>query len=189
MDKKIERFKPDIEYCKKHNIKKMLVFIQSSNTLLSLNNYIKENDYDIEVIGVTFPANEVMYQEDAEGRIKEFIPETAKNEGFEKIKAEGITLIRSSLPFEGIVIPNAPYNLYRIIEDTFDLLHIGLANLVQMVMVSTDTGNVYPGEEVIASNLELFIRVKGVNTRMLYHPEYGLKIKDLVSKNKEEANS
>lgn len=184
MEKILQMFNKDIEYCLTNNIKKIIIFVQNANTLSSINNYLFEKQYDLKVIGVTFPANEVIYVENSEGEIEERIPETATDSVFENLNAEGITLIRSALPFEGIVIPGGNYNPYKIVAQTLDLVHDGLANIIQTAMIATDTGHINVGEEIVVSNLALYVHLEGVNSRMLFHPDFGLKIKKIEVKDK-----
>lgn len=179
----IENYLEDIEYCVENDIKKLVIFVKGEKTLLAIKQYLDSNKLEISLIGVTFPANEVNYRENNDGEVEEFIPESSKGEEvFNLLKENDITLIRSALPFEGIVIPGEDYNPYQIVSNTLDLVKPGLANIVQMTMIATDHGSINPKEDVVATNGILFVSLKGVNSRMLFHPEYGLEINSMHSK-------
>lgn len=184
MENILQKFNNDIEYCVTNDIKKLVIFVQNEDTLLRLNNFLTSQNYNLKLIGVTFPANEVMYIENDEGEIEEHIPETATDDVCKTLQDQGIVLIRSSLPFEGIVIPGENYNPYKIVAQTFDLVHNGLANIVQTASIATDTGYLKVGEDAVISNLALYVHLEGVNSRMLFHPKFGLKIKQIKLKDR-----
>lgn len=173
----IRNYLSDIEYCNENDIEKFIVFVKGEKTLLNIQEYINEKGYKIKLIGVTFPANELVYEEDEEGKIVEYVPKSADGDEVRNLlKEQGITLIRSSLPFEGIVIPGENFNPYKIVSNTLDLVYDGLANIVQSVMIATDNGILKTKEAAIVSNTNLFVHLNGVNSRMLFHPDLGLNI-------------
>ncbi|MEH7356801.1 hypothetical protein V7150_25160, partial [Neobacillus drentensis] len=71
-----------------------------------MKSYLEENEIAIELIAVTFPANEKMFVLDEDDELSEFVPEAADGNKIRDIlKENNIPLISSALPFEGIVIP------------------------------------------------------------------------------------
>lgn len=186
-NKNIEIFITDIEYCVEHDIQKLLIFIKSPTILENIKEYLDEKNINLSLIGVTFPANETMYieEDDEEGNttITDYIPEAADGDSVsEALNRKGIKLIRSTLPFEGIVIPGENYNPYQIISSTMNLIYNGLSNIIQTAMVATDNGAVNPKEQVVVANKALFVDLNGVNSRMLFHPELGLEINNIHRK-------
>lgn len=172
----------NVQYCMDMGIKKLIMFIQDEKSILSLKTYVNKNEIDLELIAVTFPANEKIYTLGENEEIHEVVPSAADGEKVKNILCEnGIALISSSLPFEGIVIPGDNYNPYHIIEQTFNLVEPGLANLVQTILMSTDTGMVIPRERVLVMNAKLALDTIGTNTRFLFHPDKGLKINKIIN--------
>lgn len=81
---------------------------------------------------------------------------------------------------EGIVIPGDNFNPYKIIEQTLTIVSPGLPNLVQSLLIATDSGVVVPRERVLVMNAVLAIDALGTNTRFLFHPEEGMEIKKII---------
>lgn len=156
-----------------------MIFVKDEKLVLELNNFIKEHVFDVNLIAVTFPANEIMYVRNEADEIKEVIPAAAAVIR-DLLEKEGVQLIKGSLPFEGIVIPGENYNPYKIVEQTFNIVLRGLANAIQIVLVATDTGAVMPGERVVSMNTATSIDARGANARLLLHPELGIKIEKLL---------
>lgn len=130
---------------------------------------------------VTFPANETMYELAEGDEVNKFVPKAADgNKVKDILKKNDIPLISGALPFEGIVIPGDNFNPYKIIEKTLNLVKPGLGNLVQTLLVVTDSGLVQPKEQVLIMNAVLAIDVLGTNTRFLFHPEDGLEINKII---------
>lgn len=174
-------YKKYINYCVKNNIKKIIIFIKDENNILNIKSFLNQQEYPIELIGVTFPANEKMYRLEDDKKINTFIPEAANGNKIKKILEDhGITLISSTIPFEGIVIPGNNINPYKIIEQTLGIVHVALPNLVQTLLMATDNGAVLPGERVVVMNNSLAIDGNGTNTRLLFHPKEGMKINKII---------
>lgn len=181
--KLIENYLEDIKYCNENEIGKFIIFVKGEQTLIKINEYIKEKGYKIEVIGITFPANEITFEENEEGEIVEYIPESSKGDKIkELLNEQGIILIRSALPFEGIVIPGENFNPYKIVSNTLNLVYDGLANIIQSTMIATDNGVLKTGESAVVSNANIFVDIRGVNSRMLFHPKLGLDIEFIYKK-------
>lgn len=181
-----ENFKKNIEYCLENGIKKILMFIKEEENIIKLNNVLRsyENAQDIQLIGVSFPANEKMYIYNKETeRTESIIPKASDGNKIKKKLADrNITLITSTLPFEGIVVPGDNFNPYKIIEKTFNIVNISLSALVQSILVATDNGVVNPGEKVLSMNLTTALYANGTNTRYLFHPKYGFKVNEILNK-------
>lgn len=174
-------YKKSIDYCIENGIDKIVLFIKDEQNILTIKGYIEEKPTDIEIIAVTFPANEIMYEYDENDEIKEFIPEAANGSRVREIlKENNIPLISGALPFEGIVIPGDNYNPYRIIEQTLVMVNHALPSLVQTLLMATDNGAVLPGERVLVINSALAIEATGTNTRLLFHPKEGLRIIEII---------
>lgn len=170
-----------INYCVENDIKRIVMFIKDEKNILKINRYLKEQSIDIQLIGVTFPANEKMYELDENDKLKEFIPRAAKGNMIKEVLKEySIPLISGSLPFEGIVIPGDKHNPYKIIEKTFSIVNRALPNLVQTLLIATDSGAVLPGERILIANAELAIDANGTNARLLFHPKEGLQINEII---------
>ncbi|PAQ14734.1 hypothetical protein CD798_09840 [Bacillaceae bacterium SAOS 7] len=174
-------YKRYINYCLENNIKKIITFIKDEKTILEVKSYLNEQSLDIDLIGVTFPANEKMYRLDKDEELEEFVPDAADGNRVKEILREnGITLVTSALPFEGIVIPGDNFNPYNIVEQTLSIIDTALPNLVQTLLIATDNGVVLPGERVLVMNVALAIDALGTNTRLLFHPREGIKIKKII---------
>lgn len=181
-----------IEYANEHNIKHVLLFIQNQEKIMELNSLINEKEFDVNIIGVTFPSNEKMYIKE-QGKMIQYVPHAADGDEVRTaLTKQGIRLISGTLPFEGIVVPGAPVNPYEIIKQTLGLFSPGLQNVVQSILMTTDQGVVLPSEKVIAMNNSVSIEASAANTRFLFHPLDGLKIHRIlgvVEEKIEEANS
>lgn len=176
-----DNFKKNIQYCVEQKIKKIIMFIKDEESILSVKTYLQEQEIHLDLIGVTFPANEPIYKLNDQKEIEEFIPKAAKGEEVREIlRNKGIPLISSALPFEGIVIPGDNYNPYKIIEQTFSIVNKALPNLVQTLLIATDSGQVLPRERVVVMNAILAIDVLGTNTRFLFHPDEGMEINTII---------
>ncbi|WDF50930.1 hypothetical protein PQ460_00305 [Paenibacillus sp. KACC 21273] len=175
-------FNESISYCIENDIEKLIMFIKDEKAILNIKSFLEEEKFNLKLIAVTFPANEKMYQLDDEENISDFIPEAANGKKIKNIlKDKDISLVSGPLPFEGIVIPGENYNPYKIIEQTFNIVNPGLSNLVQTVLIATDCGEVSPGERVVVMNAIIAIDTIGTNTRLLFHPEEGLRIKKVIT--------
>lgn len=176
-----ELYTRTLEYCASNGIKKILFFIQKEEKIREIFNIIKSNNYDIEIIGVTFPANEIIYVEQ-EDEIEEYVPEAANGERVKNsLSLEGIKLISGTLPFEGIVIPGAGNNPYLVIKQTLDIISPGLQSAVQVVLMATDQGALIPGEKVVSMNNRISLEIISSNTRLMFHPTKKMKINHIIS--------
>lgn len=183
MDELKSDFIQNVNYCVDNEIKKLILFIKNEKSILNLKSYLEENKYEIDLIAVTFPANEKMYELNDDEELNEFIPEAAEGNKIRRILQEkNIPLISGALPFEGIVMPGNNFNPYKIIEQTLNMVNSGLANLVQTLLIATDNGLVVPKERVLVVNAVLAIDALGANTRFLFHPEEGMRINNIVYK-------
>lgn len=171
----------NVKYCVENNINKLLIFIKDEKTVLGIKSYLEENDIELQLIAVTFPANEKMYELNEDDEVDEFVPDAADGTKIRDLLNDNdIPLVSGALPFEGIVIPGDNFNPYKIIEQTLDLVNVGLANLVQTLLMATDNGIILPKERVLVMNVKLAIDVSGTNTRFLFHPDEGMKIKKIL---------
>lgn len=181
-----------IQYANEKNIKNVLLFIQNKEKILELKSFINEKEYNVDIIGVTFPSNEKMYVKE-QGKMIKYVPHAADGDEVRTVLLnQGIKLISGTLPFEGIVVPGASINPYEIIKQTLGLFSPGLQNVVQSILMTTDQGVIKPSEKVIAMNNTVSIEASGANTRFLFHPLDGLKIHQIlgiVEEKMEEANS
>lgn len=181
MDELKREFKEFINYSLENKIKKIVLFIKDEETILKIKKYIEYKTTEIELIGVTFPANEKMFELDENDELREFTPDAAKGNRVRNIlKENNIQLVCGALPFEGIVIPGDNYNPYKIIDQTLYMVNPGLPTLVQTLLMATDNGAVLPGERVVVMNSKLAIEATGTNTRLLFHPKEGLKIAEII---------
>lgn len=171
----------NVKYCVDNGINKLIMFIKNEKSILDVKSYLDENDIVVDLIAVTFPANEKMYELVGDDELNEFVPEAADGTKIRNILNENnIPLISSALPFEGIVIPGDNFNPYKIIEQTLNMVNSGLSNLVQTLLIATDNGLVLPGERLLVMHSVLAIDANGTNTRLLFHPQEGLKINKII---------
>lgn len=171
----------NVKYCVDNGINKLIIFIKNEKSILAVKSYLEENEIAIDLIAVTFPANEKMYKLDEDDELSEFVPEAADGNKIRNILNENnIPLISSALPFEGIVIPGDNFNPYKIIEQTLNMVNSGLPSLVQTLLIATDNGLVLPRERLLVMNSILAIDAFGTNTRLLFHPQEGMKINKII---------
>ncbi|MBE1556533.1 hypothetical protein [Sporosarcina limicola] len=171
----------NVKYCVDNGINKLIMFIKDEKSILEVKSYLEGNEIEIELIAITFPANEKMYVLDEDDELSEFVPGAADGNKIRCILKENkIPLVSSALPFEGIVIPGDNFNPYKIIEQTLNMVNPGLPNLVQALLVATDSGLVVPKERVLVMNAGLAIDVLSTNTRFLFHPEEGMQINKVI---------
>lgn len=176
-----QNFKHYINYCIENNIEKIIMFIKDEKSILNVKSYLEEQSLSLDLIAVTFPANEKMYVLNDEDDVEEYVPEAADGNKIKGVLAEsGINLVSSALPFEGIVIPGDNYNPYKIIEQTLSIVNPALPSLVQSLLIVTDSGLIMPHERVLVMNAVLAIDVLGTNTRFLFHPDEGMKINKII---------
>lgn len=175
--------KGKIEYAIENKIEKVLMFIKDEKNILTVKEYLEEKGSGIELIGVTFPANEKMYEySEEEDKVVPFVPEASNGDKIrELLGSKDVKLICGTMPFEGIVIPGENYNPYKIVEQTLSIVHPALPNLVQAVLTATDFGAVLPKERVLVINAVLGIETHGTNSRLLFHPEEGLEIHHILT--------
>jgi len=181
---KVNNFKENLEvvleYANENNIKKILIFTKDGNAAIEAKD--NSNIGDIDIIAISFPANEVFYIENDEGEIIEKNPESSLPEVRKKLAEKNINLILSTMPFEDIVIPGSSINTYNIIEKSLSLIDAGLSLCVQSVLMATDNGYVSPEERVISMVSCTAIDVNATNSRFLFHPKKGLEINSIISK-------
>ncbi|QSB12072.1 hypothetical protein JTI58_10895 [Lysinibacillus fusiformis] len=175
--------KEKIEYAIENKIGKVLMFIKDEHNILAVKEYLNEKGGGIELIGVTFPANEKMYEYNKEDdKVVPFVPDASNGDKVrDLLEKKNVKLISGTMPFEGIVIPGENYNPYKIVEQTLSLVHPALPNLVQTVLTATDFGVVLPKERVLVINAVLGIETIGTNSRLLFHPEEGLEIHNILT--------
>lgn len=175
-------YKKVFSHAIENNVKKMALFIKDEKLVLELQKYLMVEGIDITLVAVTFPSNEKMYLLNEEEEVEETVIDAANGFNVKNlIENEGIKYVSSALPFEGIVIPGTSNdNPYKIIEKTLTIIHKALPNLVQTLLMATDSGNILPKERVLVVNTQLAIDACGSNTRLMFHPNEGIKINELI---------
>ncbi|MDN6751386.1 MAG: hypothetical protein L0L95_14170 [Staphylococcus equorum] len=175
-----ENLQVTLEYAKEKSIKKILIFTKDGDAAIEAKN--KAGFGDIDIIAVSFPANEVLYVKNEEGEITEKQPESSSPEVRKRLSENNIELVLSSMPFADIVIPGSSPNPYNIIEKSLSLVDEGLPLCVQSVLMATDNGYIIPGERVVSMISCTAIDASATNSRFLFHPKKGLKINSIISK-------
>jgi len=164
------------------DINKILVFTSDGETAFNL----REKDKDIDIIAVSFPANQEIRLPDSKNRddFKYIIPKTSNEEIKKKLAEKNINLVLSKMPFGDIIIPGTRDTKNLAIRSSLSLISKGLSLCVQAILMATDSGAINPGEEVIAISADTGIVATASNSSFLFHPNKGLSIIELFCKPK-----
>lgn len=168
------------EVIKKNNINKVIVFTSDGKSAIRLKKEL-ENNY--KVIAVTFPYKKTfkLYNK-KDKKPQHLTPETSKKEIKKNIMDQGVTLLQGVLPFEDIILPNIPDTKIQTINHTLNIFGGGMKLCIESVIVATDSGEVEPGEEVIAMSADTALIATGCRKELLLHPKLGMQIKQILCK-------
>lgn len=170
-----------IEYAFREEIDTILIFTKDGEAAIKLRNKIIERNLGIQVIAVSFPANEPIFSyNEEENNVEEYIPETSNKAIREKLKEQNIPLVLASMPFEDIVIPGSKFHTYNVIKEALSLIFPELHLAIQSVIMATDTGHLDPADRVLSLTKLSCVDIISSNERLLFHPEKGLKVQHVV---------
>jgi len=160
----------------------ILVFTSDGETAFNL----REKNNDIDIIAVSFPANQEIHVPDSKNKdkFKNIIPKTSNNEIKKRFEEKNICLVLSNMPFDDLIIPGTRDTKKVAIKNSFSLISRGLSLCVQAVLMATDSGALNPGEEVIAISADTGIVAAASNSSYLFHPNKGLSINEIFCKPK-----
>lgn len=167
-----------VDYSIENKINKISIFAKNIDNVLKLHE--KLIGTDIELLVVSFPTNQVFYFKNEDDEIEESYPEILDEENRSLLREKNIKLLSSTLPLEAIIIPGERSNPYNVISETLNLFGEGLDMVVQASMMLTDHGVIEPNEQIVSMNARLALDLNSCNTRFLFHPDFGLKINQVI---------
>jgi len=160
------------------NIKKIVVFTGDGDGAFLLDEAVQ--DTDISVLAVTFPYKVTFRPEKDELRREKNIPKTSETSVRQRFREKGIPLIQGVMPLWEIVLPGTVESKVKVIQSTLSLISGGLSLCVQAILMACDSGHIEPGEEVISMSADTAIVARAAQTRLLFHPERGLEIREII---------
>lgn len=165
-----------------HTVKKVIIFSKNGESALSLQKYLsQEENTTTQVIAVLFPANERTFRRDKEGAVQEFVPNPLDKATLKQLEDADIKPVFGTLPFENVIVPGASNNIYTTIKRSLSLISPGLQLAIQAALMATDQGAIDAGEDTISVVGDIAISLKATNSRLLFHPKYGLKIHQIIT--------
>jgi len=181
---KIKKGEPNLEKLKncldKWGHYKVFVFAATKQSVYDLYESLK--DYECKVYAVSFPYKEEFIINKGEGQEEEYIPETSRENVREEFANKNIVLIQGCMPFDEIILPGVYDAKIRTLTSTLSMISKGLVLCIQAVLMASDSGYAEPGEDVIAMAADTAVIVKSCQKKWLFHPEKGLKIKEILCK-------
>lgn len=175
-----------IEYAMNESINKILIFSKNGNSAIKLKHMLQEKSNSISVIAVLFPANERLFERDEDGKVNEIIPNSLDKNTMSNLKSLSIQPVYGTLPLENVIVPGASNNIYSTIKQALSLFSPGLQLAVQGVLMATDQGFLKDNERVVSIVSDIAIDVNSANSRLMFHPEYGLSINHIVAQKKKQ---
>lgn len=175
-----------IEYAKNESIDKILIFSKDGNSAIKLKQKLQSKNNSIKVIAVLFPANERLFQRDKDGEVNEFIPNSLNKEIMSNLKSLSIQPVYGTLPLENVIVPGASNNIYSTIKQALSLFSPGLQLAVQGILMATDQGFLKDNERVVSVVSDIAIDANSANSRLMFHPKYGLSINHIVAQKKKQ---
>jgi len=175
-----------IEYAENESIDKILIFSKDGNSAIKLKKKLQAKNNSIKVIAVLFPANERLFQRNKDGEVNEFIPNSLDKEIMSNLKSLSIQPVYGTLPLENVIVPGASNNIYSTIKQALSLFSPGLQLAVQGILMATDQGFLKDNERVISVVGDIAIDANSANSRLMFHPKYGLSINHIVAQKKKQ---
>lgn len=175
-----------IEYAMNESIDKILIFSKDGNSAIKLKKKLQKKDNSIDVIAVLFPANERLFQRDEDGKVNEFIPNSLDKKIMGSLKSLSIQPIYGTLPLENVIVPGTSNNIYSTIKQTLALFSPGLQLAIQGILMATDQGLLKDSERVISIVGDIAVEAKSANSRLMFHPKYGLSINHIIAQKKKQ---
>jgi len=175
-----------IEYAENESIDKILIFSKDGNSAIKLKKKLQAKNNSIKVIAVLFPANERLFQRNKDGEVNEFIPNSLDKEIMSNLKSLSIQPVYGTLPLENVIVPGASNNIYSTIKQALSLFSPGLQLAVQGILMATDQGFLKDNERVVSVVSDIAIDANSANSRLMFHPKYGLSINHIVAQKKKQ---
>lgn len=165
--------------CKSSDIRKVFVFAATKQSVYELYENLK--DLDCKVFAVSFPYKQEFIISKGDDQ-EEYIPETSQENVREEFRDNNIELIQGSMPFDEIVLPHINDAKIQTLTSTLGMISTGLVLCVQAIIMGCDGGYAEPGKDVIAMSADTAIVATACQKRWLFHPEKGMKIKEILCK-------
>lgn len=175
-----------IEYAMNESIDKILIFSKDGNSAIKLKKKLQKKDNSIDVIAVLFPANERLFQRDEDGKVNEFIPNSLDKKIMGSLKSLSIQPVYGTLPLENVIVPGTSNNIYSTIKQTLALFSPGLQLAIQGILMAADQGLLKDSERVISIVGDIAVEAKSANSRLMFHPKYGLSINHIIAQKKKQ---
>lgn len=178
-----ELMKEAVNYSTENDIDKIVIFSKNGESGLQLKNIVNHLGAKLDVHVIMFPANEPMFVENEDsGEIEEIILNNTKSSIYQSLEEKNINVIYGTLPLDNVVVPGATNDINLAIKNTLSMFTPGLQLAIQSIMIATDHGVLKFGEKVVSIVSDVAISATAANSRLLFHPEYGLKIGDIIAK-------
>lgn len=133
---------------------------------------------NIRIIAVTFPTGQLFVDESSSF----FTTRLSESERKRELEDNGISVVQGTMPLQEIVCPGTHDERIEGITNTLSLLSPGLALCVQAILMATDAGVIKQGQEVVSMSADTAIIGTGAWTHWLFHPQYGLDIREIICK-------
>lgn len=166
---------------KERSLNKIIVFTVNGEGAFLIKKKAKK-EYEPIIFAATFPYKQTFLLRDEKGDKYEAMAETSDPEVRKKLVEQGITIIQGVMPLQDIIIPGAKDVKTQSINYTLTLISGGLRLCVQAILMAADGGYVEPGEDVIALSADTAIIAKSCLSKWLFHPAYGMEIKEIICK-------
>lgn len=174
-----------IEYAKNNNINKILIFSKNGDSAKKLKIALRK-EQSIKVVAVLFPANERFFNRDKNGEVKELIPNPVNTKSLQELQKMEIACIYGTLPLENVIVPGTSNDVYNTIKRTLSLISPGLQLAIQGVLMATDQGILDNNEHVVSIVSDIAVDVRSANSRLMFHPKYGLNIEHIIAQKKKQ---
>lgn len=175
-----------VQYAIDESISKILIFSKDGNSAIKLKKLAKTKNSSIDIIAVLFPANERLFKRDTNGNISEFVPNSLDTKIMSDLKSLSIKSVYGTLPLENVIVPGTSNNIYSTIKQTLALFSPGLQLAIQGILMATDQGFLKDNERVISIVGDVAVDANSTNSRLMFHPKYGLSINNIVAKKKRQ---
>ncbi|WP_046783453.1 hypothetical protein [Lactiplantibacillus plantarum] len=175
-----------LHYAYENKINKILIFSKNGDSALALKKQLSEKNTSIKIMAILFPANEHFFKRDNDGNVEEFIPNSPRKGKINILEQAEIQPIYGTLPFENVIVPGTTNNIYSTIKQTLSLVSPGLQLAVQGVLMATDQGFLSDNEHVISIVSDISVDITSANSRLMFHPQYGLNINHIIAQKKKQ---
>jgi hypothetical protein len=135
----------------------------------------------VSIIAVTFSHGQVVRVGEGDAA-SEARPPAVSEEVKALLASRNIPLVSAHVPFHEIILPGTRDSKLLAIRHVLSMFGIGMRICVQAVLMATDAGHVDPLEEVISMSADTAIVATGCPTYLLFHPEKGLQVKEVICK-------